>query len=51
MKYFNGFSLKDEEIFFSEQLIDTKYVVAGFSYGAQCAFEYALNSTERIGSF
>lgn len=48
MKYFNGFSLKDEEIFFSEQLIDTKYVVAGFSYGAQCAFEYALNSTERI---
>ena len=48
MKYFNGFSLKGEEIFFKEQVIDTNYVVAGFSYGAQKAFEYVYNSTERI---
>lgn len=48
MKYFNGFSLKREEIFFREQLINSEYVVAGFSYGAQRAFEYVLNSTERL---
>ena len=48
MKYFNGYSLKGEEVFFSEQLVDSNYCVAGFSYGAQRAFEYVLNTTERI---
>jgi len=48
MKYFNGFSLSKEEIFFTEQLVESKYVVAGFSFGAQKAFEYAYASTERI---
>ena len=48
MKYFNGFSLKGEEPFFSEYLIDSDYAVAGFSYGAQKAFEYVLNTKERI---
>lgn len=48
MKYFNGFSLKNEEVFFKEQLIDSDYAVAGFSYGAQKAFEYVYNSKERI---
>jgi pimeloyl-ACP methyl ester carboxylesterase len=47
MKYFNGFSLKGEEVFFSEQLIDSNYTVAGFSYGAQRAFEYVYNSRKR----
>ncbi|HIP51143.1 MAG TPA: alpha/beta hydrolase [Campylobacterales bacterium] len=48
MKYFNGYSLKGEEEFFSEFLIDSDYTIAGFSHGAQKAFEYVLNSTERI---
>ena len=48
MKYFNGFALQGEEVFFKEQLIDTEFTVAGFSYGAQQAFEYAYNSRERI---
>ena len=48
MKYFNGFSLEKEEMFFKEMLIESDYTVAGFSYGAIKAFEYAYNSTERI---
>jgi len=48
MKYFNGFALSNEERFFKEQLIESDYTVAGFSYGAQKAFEYVYNSTERI---
>jgi pimeloyl-ACP methyl ester carboxylesterase len=48
MKYFNGFSLDGEEVFFREQLIENDYTVAGFSYGATKAFEYAYNSEERI---
>ena len=48
MKYFNGFSLTGEEIFFKNQLLEHEFVVAGFSYGAIKAFEYAYNSSERI---
>ena len=48
MRYFNGFSLCNEEEFFKEQLIESEYSVAGFSYGAQKAFEYVYNSTERV---
>jgi pimeloyl-ACP methyl ester carboxylesterase len=48
MKYFNGFSLKGEEAFFKEQLIDNDFTVAGFSYGATKAFEHVYNSQERI---
>jgi len=48
MIYFNGFALKGEEKFFKEQLIENDFSVAGFSYGAQKAFEYVYNSTERI---
>ncbi len=48
MIYFNGFALKDEEKFFEGQLIKSDFCVAGFSYGAQKAFEYAYHSTERI---
>ncbi|SFV66887.1 FIG00387961: hypothetical protein [hydrothermal vent metagenome] len=48
MKYFNGFSLKGEEAFFKEQLIDNDFTIAGFSYGAIKAFEYVYNATERI---
>ncbi len=48
MIYFNGFALKDEEKFFEEELINSDFCVAGFSYGAHKAFEYAYHSIERI---
>ena len=48
MIYFNGFALKNEESFFKEKLVENDFTVAGFSYGAQKAFEYVYNSTERI---
>ena len=48
MRYFNGFSLCNEEKFFKEQLIKSEYSVAGFSYGAQKAFDYVYNTTERV---
>ena len=48
MKYFNGFSLQNEEKFFSEYLLNGDLVVAGFSYGAQRAFEYVYQSSQRI---
>ncbi|CAA6809228.1 MAG: Unknown protein [uncultured Sulfurovum sp.] len=48
MKYFNGFSLSGEEIFFKEQLVHSRYTVAGFSYGAQKAFDYVYHNKERI---
>jgi len=46
--YFNGFSLQKEEELFSEYLIKSELCVAGFSYGAQKAFEYVYESKERI---
>ncbi len=48
MKYFNGFSLQKEKELFIPYLTPSEYGVAGFSYGAQQAFEYVYNSTERI---
>jgi len=47
-KYFKGFSLQNEEELFSEYLIQSDLTVAGFSYGAQRAFEYVYESKERI---
>ena len=48
MRYFNGFSLRGEEQLFEEILPGTETTVAGFSYGAQQALEYALHSSCRI---
>jgi len=48
MRYFNGFFLKNEEIFFQDYIIDSDYCVAGFSYGAQRAFEFVYNSPNRV---
>ncbi len=48
MKYFNGFSLEGEEVFFKNFIINSDFTVVGFSYGAQKAFEYAFNSKNRI---
>jgi len=48
MKYFNGFSLQHEDEIFDDYFTKSDYTVAGFSYGAQQAFEYAYASKERI---
>jgi len=48
LRYFNGFSLCSEEGLFREYLVESELCVAGFSYGAQQAFEYALHSKERV---
>jgi len=48
MKYFNGFALQGEERFFESYLIKSDFCVAGFSYGAQLAFEYAYKTNKRI---
>jgi len=48
MKYFSGFSLLSEEELFLDYLTPTEYTVAGFSYGAQQALEYAYHSQTRI---
>ena len=46
--YFSGFSLKDEKELFKEYIVENDYSVSGFSYGAIKAFEYVLNSNDRI---
>jgi pimeloyl-ACP methyl ester carboxylesterase len=48
MKYFNGFSLCNEETLFSEYLVKGDLVVSGFSYGAQKAFEYVSHTQKRV---
>jgi len=48
MHYFNGFSLQNEENYFKEYFNKSELCVAGFSYGAQKAFEYVYKSKERI---
>jgi len=48
MKYFSGFCLKNEKILFKEYLENNEFTVAGFSYGAQRALEYVLDSNKRI---
>jgi len=48
LKYFNGFSLYNEESFFKQYIIDSEFCVVGFSYGAQKAFEEVYNSKKRV---
>ena len=48
MTYFNGFCLHGEEKIVKPYVVESDYTVAGFSYGAQKAFEYALTCKERI---
>ena len=50
LKFFSGFSLQNEQELFSEYLIDNKFTVSGFSYGAIKAFEYVLESKKRVDS-
>ncbi|BBG65676.1 hypothetical protein NNO_0973 [Hydrogenimonas sp.] len=51
MRYFSGFCLEGESALFDEIIGDSKdnpYVVAGFSFGAIGALEYALSTERRI---
>ncbi len=48
MKFFSGFCLKNEEIFFKDFLYEDEFSVAGFSKGAILAFEYVKNTRFRI---
>jgi surfactin synthase thioesterase subunit len=51
MKFFSGFSLKDDQRFFEPLLKKTDYTVAGFSYGAIKALEHTeslLGSSKRV---
>ena len=48
MLYFNGFSLQNDHEHFKDYLVDSELCVAGFSFGAQKAFDYVCNSKERI---
>jgi hypothetical protein len=48
MTFKSGFSLSGEELLFKEWLVESPFVVSGFSYGAILAFEEALSSDKRI---
>ena len=49
MKYFSGFSLSTEVVLFAPYIVESDFTVAGFSYGAQQAFEYLYSHPqERI---
>ena len=48
MKFFNGFCLNLDKSFFSEYIEDKEFVVVGFSYGAQKAVDYVLNTPHRV---
>ena len=48
MTYFSGFCLHDEEALFERFLMRNDFCVAGFSYGAIKALNYALTSQKRI---
>ena len=46
--YFSGFCLENESELFSQYLIRNDFTVSGFSYGAQKAVEYVLETNTRI---
>ena len=48
MQYFHGFSLEKEETLFHSFITPTDYTIAGFSYGAQKAFDYVYHTKRRI---
>ncbi len=48
MKFFSGFCLHDEKELFDEWIEKNDFCVAGFSYGAIKAFEYASTCKQRI---
>lgn len=51
MKFYSGFSLKNEQYYFKEYINSSEYTVCGFSYGAIKALRYAqemLSQKKRV---
>ena len=48
MRFFSGFSLKNESPLFASYLNRSDLAVSGFSYGAIQAFEYVLHAKTRV---
>lgn len=48
MIFYSGYSLKNDSKFFKNYINHSEYCVAGFSYGAIKAFEYAYENKERL---
>lgn len=48
MRFYSGFALSDDQHFFDPYLKHSDYTVAGFSYGAIKAAQYASDAHERI---
>ncbi len=46
--YFSGFSLVNEKELFKKYLVENDFTISGFSYGAQKALEYVLNTKDRV---
>ena len=46
MRYFSGFGFQNEQLLFKDMLDRSEFSVAGFSYGAQKAIEFALQAIE-----
>ena len=48
MRFYSGFALSEDQSFFDPYLKHNAYTVAGFSYGAIKAAQYAVDVDERI---
>lgn len=48
MRFYSGFALSGDQHFFDPYLKHSDYTVAGFSYGAIKAAQYAASANERI---
>jgi hypothetical protein len=48
MRFYSGFALTNDEVFFKNYLKYSAYTVAGFSYGAIKAARYVAEAHERI---
>jgi esterase/lipase len=48
VKFFSGFGFQNEQELFKDYLPKSDYAVAGFSYGAQKALTYLLNTADRV---
>ncbi|MEA1955025.1 MAG: pimelyl-ACP methyl ester esterase BioV [Campylobacterota bacterium] len=46
MKFYSGFSLKNESNFFDDYIKKSQYCICGFSYGAIKAYEYVKKQLE-----
>ncbi len=48
MRFYSGFALKKDQVFFENYLKHSAYTVAGFSYGAIKAARYTAETSERV---